>query len=151
MDVPGKLHSKWVEKMWKLHSKRVEKTWNYTRNECIYRCGLCLFAMLILLFTGIFGAIAYALVKLHSKRVKKIENYTRNEWRRWRTTLETGEEDWKLHSKRVKKIENYTRNEWRTLSLVAALPLLIPPSQFVTLRVHLKMTWKITLATSGED
>jgi hypothetical protein len=41
---------------------------------------------------------------LHSKRVKKMENYTRNEWRRWKTTLETSEEDGRLHSKRVEKI-----------------------------------------------
>ncbi len=32
------------------------------------------------------------------------ENYTRNEWRRCKTTLETGGEDVKLHSRRVKKM-----------------------------------------------
>ncbi len=59
---------------------------------------------------------------LHSKRVEKMENYTPNEWRRWKTTLETGREYVKvhskrvemmlnLHSKRVEKMLKYTRNE----------------------------------------
>ncbi len=32
------------------------------------------------------------------------KHHTQNEWRRWKTTLETSEEDVKLHSKRVKKM-----------------------------------------------
>jgi hypothetical protein len=40
-------------------------------------------------------------VNLHSKWVEKMQNYTPKEWKRCKTTLETGGEDVNLHSKRV--------------------------------------------------
>ncbi len=39
--------------------------------------------------------------KLHSKRVGKMWNYTRNEWREWRSTLRTSEEDGDLSEVRT--------------------------------------------------
>ncbi len=55
--------------------------------------------------SGVIGKCTHSVMATfaNDKRVNiwRRENRTRNEWRRCKTTLDTGEEDVKLHSKRV--------------------------------------------------